>query len=161
MMILTGRFMYRVLKHCVGVELELKEDCCIGPIPFWWFSTPLYATYLLNIWFSGTTYHRDLKQVPLDLAHCNPKFTPLKPFQCILTSQNQLKCEIFGYLLNSPWQKMKNMSICTRKNVFEKAWKSAHIGFLVCQLQCTMLELCVRSTFVELWWFFLIFDSKV
>ena len=59
-----------------------------------------------------------------------------------------IKCELFGYLLNSPWQKMKNVNLY-REKVFEKAWKSAHIGFWVCQLQCTMLELCVRSTLLS------------
>ena len=53
--------------------------------------------------------------------------------------------------------------------MFGKAWKSAHICFWVCQLQCTMLELCVTSWIghasntkyaplepfwlFELWWF--------
>ena len=78
----------------------------------------------------------------------NPKSAPLKAFQCILTSPKSTKCEIFGYLLNSPWQKMKNVNLY-RENVFEKAWKSAYIGFWVCQLQCTMLELCVRSTLLS------------
>ena len=38
------------------------------------------------------------------------------------------------------------------------AWKSAHIGFWICWLQCTMLELCVTSTFwvtmvfLDFWW---------
>ena len=36
-----------------------------------------------NFDFSGTTYHRDLKPVPLDLHALNPKYAPLKPFQCI------------------------------------------------------------------------------
>ena len=32
-----------------------------------------------------------------------------------------------------------------REKVFGKAWISAPIGFWVCWLQCTMLELCVTS----------------
>ena len=67
-LIFDRKFMYRVLKHCVGVELDQRRTGCIGPIPFWWFSTPFYATFLLKFWFSGTTYCRDLEQVPLDLA---------------------------------------------------------------------------------------------
>ena len=38
-------------------------------------------------------------------------------------------------------------------------WKSAHIGFWVCWLQCTMLELCVKIVF-EWWWFFLILTGR-
>ena len=53
----------------------------------------------------------------------------------------------FGCFLNSPWQKMKNKFNLNREKVFQKACKSAHVGFWVCQLQCTMLELCVTSTF--------------
>ena len=40
----------------------------------------------------------------------------------------------------------RNVNLC-REKVFTKACKSAHIGFWVCLLQCTMLELCVTSTF--------------
>ena len=32
------------------------------------------------------------------------------------------KMQIFGFLLNSPWQKMK------KKHQFEQAWKFSHIG---------------------------------
>ena len=56
------------------------------------------------------------------------------------------KCECFGCLLNSPYQKMKNHQFEQENSVW-KAWQSAHIGFWVCWLQCTMLELCVISTF--------------
>ena len=69
---LTERSRYRVLKHGVGVEWDPRKYCCIGPIPFWWFFTPFYATCLLKFWFSGTAYHRDLKPVPLDLACLKP-----------------------------------------------------------------------------------------
>ena len=34
-----------------------------------------------------------------------------------------------------------------RERMFTKTCKSARIGFWVCQLQCTMLQLCVTSTF--------------
>ena len=34
--------------------------------------TPFYATCLLKFSFSITAYHRDLKQVPLDLACLEP-----------------------------------------------------------------------------------------
>ena len=72
----------------------------------------------------------------------NPKYMPLKPFQCIFPSQNN-KMWNFGCFLNSPWQKTEKLQFAQRKSVC----KSAHIGFWVCPLQCTMLELCVTSTF--------------
>ena len=53
----------------------------------------------------------------------------------------------FGCFLNSPWQKTEENINFHRERVFRKAWKFAHIGFWVCQLQCTMLQLCVTSTF--------------
>ena len=46
------------------------------------------------------------------------------------------------------------------EKVFEKAWKSAHVGFWVCQSQCTMLELCVTSTFWVMMVFLLVFHRK-
>ena len=58
----------------------------------------------------------------------------------------QVKMWNFGCFLNSPWQKMKKNQFAQGKSV-PKACKSAHVGFWVCQLQCTMLELCVTSTF--------------
>ena len=76
----------------------------------------------------------------------NTKYMPLKSFQCIFPSQNQQNVNFFGCLLNSPQQKVKNINL-NREKVFEKAWKFAHMGFWVCWLQCTMLELCVTSTF--------------
>ena len=48
---LTGRFRHRVLKHGCKGRMGCKEDCCICPIPFWWYLTPFYATCLLKFWF--------------------------------------------------------------------------------------------------------------
>ena len=62
------------------------------------------------------------------------------------SQSKSIKCKIFSCLLNSPWQKMKKVNL-DREKVFRKAWISAHIGFWVCWLQYTMLELCVTSTF--------------
>ena len=77
----------------------------------------------------------------------NTKYAPFKQFQCIFPVKIN-KMWNFGCFLNSPWQKMKKNPInLSREKVFEKACKSAHLGFRVCQLQCTMLELCMTSTF--------------
>ena len=59
----------------------------------------------------------------------NPKYAPLKSFQCIFLSQNQsTKCEILAVSLTPPDKKLKNVNL-HREKVFEKACKSAHIGF--------------------------------
>ena len=47
----------------------------------------------------------------------------------------------------TPQTKDKKNVNFNREKVFEKPWNFAHIGFWVCQLQCTMLEHCVTSTF--------------
>ena len=75
----------------------------------------------------------------------NPKYKPLKPFQCIFPSQNQHNVKFLAVCLTPPDKKRKNINLY-REKVFEKAWKSAHISFWICQAQCTMLELCVTST---------------
>ena len=199
-----------------------KEDCCIGPIPFWWFFTPFYATCLLKfLIFLGTAHCRDLKPVPLDLAHLEtlnmhhssnlmhlPKSKKLWKHLIFLEllKINKMWFWLFAWIL--PWPKMKKninvgqgnshvqkglkictyrflgmlitfsmlcvtstsydgfselpltknekkTSICTGKSVW-KAWISAHIGFWLCWLQCTMLELCVTSMFwmMVFSWFF-------
>ena len=77
----------------------------------------------------------------------NPKYAPLKPFWCIFPCQNQQNVNflvVYWTPLDKKWKKNVNLNI---EKVFEKAWKSAHIGFWICQLQCSMLELCVTSTF--------------
>ena len=55
---------------------------------------------------------------------------------------------------------MKNVNLY-REKVFEKAWKSAHIGFLGMPITVHYVRTLCEKYFVELWWFFLIFDSKV
>ena len=90
----------------------------------------------------------------------NTTYGPLNPFWCIFPSQKSTKYEIFCYLLNSPNKKWKKKHQFEQGKVFEKPWKSAHVGFWVCQLQSTMLELCTTSAF----WIMmvsLIFDRKV
>ena len=53
-----------------------------------------------------------------------------------------------GCFLNmSPWQKTEKQHQFVQGKVFAKAWKSVHIGFWLCRSQCTVLELCVTSTF--------------
>ena len=76
----------------------------------------------------------------------NPKYVPLKPFLCIFPSQNQQNVKFWLFPKLPLIKNWRNINLC-REKVFTKACKSAHIGFWVCLLQCTMLELCVTSTF--------------
>ena len=76
----------------------------------------------------------------------NPKNIPLKPFQCIFPSQNQQNVKFLAVCFTPFDKKMKKVNLY-RGKVYKKAWKSAHIGFCLCQSQCTMWELCLTSTF--------------
>ena len=65
-----------------------KEDCCICPIPFSWIWTPFAAMCLLKLW------HEPLIVGTCNKCHwiwhaSNPKYAPLKQFQCIVPSQTQ------------------------------------------------------------------------
>ena len=122
-----------------------KEDCCIGPIPFWWFFTPFYATCLLKFWFFRNCLLWRLETCTIGFGtpwtlnmHHSSHFDTFFPVKI-------KKCESFCCLLDSPWPKMKKVNL-DREKVFRKACISAHIGFWVCWLQCTILELCVTST---------------
>ena len=98
---LTGKSRYRVQKH--GVRMGSKEDCCIGPIPFW--SILCYSKFWF-FWKCRENLHHWLPQTS--------KYVPLKPFQCIPKS---IKCKIFSCLLNT---KMKKTSICTMIKCWER-----------------------------------------
>ena len=74
----------------------------------------------------------------------NPIYILLKPFQCIFPSQNQQNVKF--WLFPTPPTKNEKCQFEQGK-MFEQACICAHIGFWVCQLQCTMLELCMTSTF--------------
>ena len=83
----------------------------------------------------------------------NPKYVPLKPFWCIFSQSKINKIWNFGCFLNSPWQKTEKMSICTEKKCLQRLANLHIIGFWVCQSQCTMLDLCVISTFLSYYGF--------
>ena len=103
--------------------------------------------FVWNCNILGTTYHRDMKTCGIGFGmpqtlntHHSSNFNALFPVKIN-------KMWNFGCFLNSPWQKTEKNINLHREKVFTKACKSAHIGFWVCQLQCTMLQLCVTSTF--------------
>ena len=84
------------------------------------------------------------KPVVLDLAqlnmHHSSHFNALFPVK-------MPKCEILAVSWTPPDKKLKKPSICTGKKCSQRL-ANLHIqGFWVCQLQCTMLQLCVTSTF--------------
>ena len=89
-----------------GVEWEDKKDpkCTGHSFHFDAFVTQSFSTKCWNCLpehfdFSGSTYHRDSKQVPLDLACLYPKYAPLKPFWCIFLSQNQQNVPLLADIL--------------------------------------------------------------
>ena len=67
-------------------------------------------------------------------------------FDAFFLSQNQQNVKSLAVCLTPPDKKWKNINL-NREKVFEKAWKSADTGFWVYRLQCTILDLCVTSTF--------------
>ena len=132
----------RALLHKVSLTFTVMHQ--VG-LTFWGCR---FEIFLWNCDFSGTTYHRDLKAKCNWIWHAsNPKYVPLIPFPCISPSQNQQNMKFLAVCLTPPWQKSEKEISLNREKVFEKAWKSAHISLWVCQLQCTMLELCVTNTF--------------
>ena len=66
-------------------------------------------------------------------------------FDALFTVQNQQNVKFLAVCLNPPYKELKNINL-NREKVFEKDLKSAHVGFWVCQSQCSMIELCVTST---------------
>ena len=103
----------------------------------------------------------------------NPTYVLLKPFQSqffyasqtslaksaienvkiFFPSQNQQNVIFFTVSWTPPDKKLKKNINFHKEKVFTKTCKSAHIGFWVCQLQCTLLQLCVTSTF----WIIMVF----
>ena len=76
----------------------------------------------------------------------------------IFPSQNQQNVKFVAVSWATPDKNffLKDVNF-NREKVFEKVWKSEHIGFGVCQSQCTMWELYVTSTswvimvFLDFW----------
>ena len=67
-----GRSKYRVLKHGVGVKWDPGRTAAYVPFHFHGFEPHFLLCVSLNCDFSGTAYHRDLQQVPLDLTCLEP-----------------------------------------------------------------------------------------
>ena len=67
-----------------------KEDCCIDPIPFWWIFNPILCYLSPKILIFQELLIIETWNKCHWIQHAlNPKYAPLKPFQCIFPSQNQ------------------------------------------------------------------------
>ena len=103
----------------------------------WWPRAVLHKVILTlwrGIWWSRAVLHKVIMTLGFTLSH-----TDIQAF------------------LNSPWQKNEKNINLHREKVFRKACKSAHRGFWVYWLQCTMLELCVTSIFWVIMVFFIFY----
>ena len=127
---LTGRLRHRVRKHSGRGRIRSKEDCCIGPILFWWFLTPFYATCLLQFGFFQETLIVETQNLHHWIWHASsPKYAPINLFSMHLSQSKSTKCEIFGCLLHSPWQKNEKSQIVQGKSV-QKGLKICTYRFL-------------------------------
>ena len=90
----------------------------------------------------------------------NPKSAPLKAFQCILTSQNQQNVKFLVVCLTPPDKKWKICQFVKGKCVW-KGLKICTYRFLGMPITMHYVRTLCEKYFVELWWFFLIFDRKV
>ena len=134
-----------------------KEDCCIGPIPFWWFFTPFYATCLLKFWCFRNCLLWRLETCAIGFG--TPQTLNMhhsSHFNAFAQSKSSKMWKFLAVCLTPPDKNEKNINLYNDK-VLRKAWKSAHIGFWVCWLQFTMLELCVTSTF----WVMMVFLNSL
>ena len=109
--------------------------------------------FCLILWFFlGTAYCTDSKAVALDLAYLKPYICTTQAISILFSSQNQQNVKFWLIFPGTPPDKKlkKSHQFCHKEKVFfcQRLFycKSAHIGFWVCQLQCTMLQLCVTST---------------
>ena len=85
--------------------MGLKEDCMHTSHPILMVLTPFYAMCLLKLWFLGTTYCRDFKQVPLDLACIKPYIHATQTILMHFSHSKSTKCEILAVSLTPPDKK--------------------------------------------------------
>ena len=87
--IFTRGSTYRVLKHGVGVKWDPRRTAAYVPIIFMVLN-PIFFYVSPKI----VIFHEPLIVETCNKCHwiqhaLNPKYAPLKPFQCIFPSQNQ------------------------------------------------------------------------
>ena len=112
--------------------MPLKPFQCIFPS-----QKQQNVKFLPDFYSSGTTYHRDSKPMPLDLAHLKPYIHATQAISMHFSLSKSTKCEIYASLLNSSKHKMKKTSIWTGKSI-SKGLKICTERFLVCRSQCTI-----------------------
>ena len=99
-----GRSTYRVLKHGVGVKWDPRRTAAYVPSHFMVLN-PIFCYVSPKI----VIFHEPLIVETRNKCHwiwhaLNPKYVPLKQFQCIFPVKIN-KMWNFGCFLNSPWQK--------------------------------------------------------
>ena len=99
-----------------------KEDCCIGHIPFWWVFNPILCYLSPKI----LIFQEPLIIETWNLHHwiwhaSNPKYMPLKPFQCILPSQNQQDVKFLPEILI-----FQKLLIVRTQNLHHWIWHASH-----------------------------------
>ena len=95
--------------------MPLKPFQCIFPS-----QKQQNVKFLPDFYSSGTTYHRDSKPMPLDLAHLKPYIHATQAISMHFSLSKSTKCEIYASLLNSSKHKMKKTSIWTGKKYFKR-----------------------------------------
>ena len=117
--IFMGRSRYRVLKHDVGVKWDPRRTAAYVPSHFMVLN-PIFCYVSPKIVISHELLIIETCNKCYWIWHAlNPKYVPLKQFQCIFPVKIN-KMWNFGCFLNSPWQKMKKMSIYTGKKHLQR-----------------------------------------
>ena len=120
----------------------------------------MWSFCLACFYFSGTTYHRDSKPMPLDLAHLKPYIHATQAISMHFSQSKSTKCEICACFLNSPLHKMKKTSIWTGKK-YSKRLENLHREDFGYANHNALCQNFVWQGLFELWRFFWIFDKKV
>ena len=99
-----GKSRYRVLEHGVGVKWDPRRTAAYVPSHFMVLN-PIFCYVSPKI----VIFHEPLIVETRNKCHwiqhaLNPKYVPLKQFQCIFPVKIN-KMWNFGCFLNSPWQK--------------------------------------------------------
>ena len=126
-----GRSRYRFLKHDVGVKWDPRRTAAYVPSHFMVLN-PIFCYVSPKIVIFHELFIVETRNKCHWIWHAlNPKYVPLKQFQCIFPVKIN-KMWNFGCFLNSPLQKTEKNINLHREKVFAKACKSAHTGFWVC-----------------------------
>ena len=142
------------IQHALNPKYApLKQFWCIFPVQInkmWNFCLKWCEPLITENWFSGTTYHRDLKSTAWIQLATNPKYMTLKPFWCIFLSQNQQNVKF--WLISLTIILTKNLKKCqfTQGKSFCKGLQICTYRFLGMLHFCPVRTLCNNNTFWQL-----------